>query len=210
MANWFDTLAGETRGRLLSLVRRSARTINELARELGISDNAVRMHIAALQRDGMVEEAGVVRATGGKPAQLYRLTAGAEELFPKAYALVLGEVVRVLEEREGREGAERFLRDVGVRLAAVHRADHSGVAAGVEVAADLLRSLGGDVEVERRADGWVLRGFGCPLSGVTGDRPVVCALAEALVEEIVGRPVRECCERHGRPRCVFEVADPAD
>ena len=210
MTNWFETMASGTRGRLLALVRRSARTINELARELGISDNAARTHVAALRRDGMVEEAGVLRGTGGKPAQLYRLTAGAEELFPKAYALVLGKVVRVLEEREGRERAEQLLREVGVRLAAEHRADGRDVASGVEAAATVLRSLGGDVEVERCEGGWRLRGYGCPLSGVTRDHAAVCGLAESLVEEIVGCPVRECCQRNGRPGCVFEITGLVD
>ena len=58
MTNWFDRLVGGTRGELLTLLRRAERSINELAEKLGISDNAVRMHIASLQRDGMVEAAG--------------------------------------------------------------------------------------------------------------------------------------------------------
>ncbi len=118
MTNWFDRMAGGTRGQLLVMLRRSAATINDLAGELGISDNAVRTHIAALQRDGMVEHAGVLRSTGGKPAQLYRITREAEELFPKAYALVLGELIRVLEERDGRDGVTELLRRVGARAAA--------------------------------------------------------------------------------------------
>ena len=47
-----------------------------------------------------------------------------------------------------------------------------------------------------------------PLSAVTAGRPEVCALAQALVEEITGRPVTECCDREGRPRCAFQVAGP--
>ena len=74
MTNWFDRLIGGTRGQLLVLLRRAERSINELAEALGISDNAVRMHVASLQRDGMVETAGVERDTGGKPARRYQLT----------------------------------------------------------------------------------------------------------------------------------------
>jgi hypothetical protein len=35
--------------------------------------------------------------------------------------------------------------------------------------------------------------------------PEVCRLAEALVQEIVGAPVQECCQRTEPPRCRFEV-----
>lgn len=205
MTNWFDRMAGGTRGQLLVILRRSAATINDLAGELGISDNAVRTHIAALQRDGMVEHAGVLRSTGGKPAQLYRITREAEELFPKAYALVLGELIRVLEERDGRDGVTELLRRVGARAAAAQGMVAGGPEARVAAAAEVLRGLGGDVAVERNDGGWLLRGHGCPLSGVVGEHPAVCAMAETLVAEIAGRPVRECCERGDRPRCSFRI-----
>lgn len=206
MASWFDRLAGGTRGRLLARLRCSARTINDLAGELGISDNAVRTHIASLQRDGMVEEAGYLRSTGGKPAQLYRITREAEELFPKAYAYVLGELIDALEARDGREEVVRLLRQVGVRAAAAQGVNGADPADRVSLAVNVLRELGGEVDVERTEGGWVLRGHGCPLSAVVTRHSGVCAMAEALVEALAGRPVRECCERGDRPRCAFRIA----
>jgi len=204
--NWFDVLAGGTRGRILSLLRRNETTINGLAAELGISDNAVRMHVASLQRDGMVEEGGVLRATGGKPAQLYRLTGAAEELFPKAYALVLGQLIEVLEERDGRPKVLELMREVASRLAVPHRGAAPDPEARVAAAAEVLRAIGGDVVVERSDDGWLLRGHGCPLSGVVRDHPSVCTLAQALVEELTGLPTDECCHRGDRPSCSFRVS----
>jgi predicted ArsR family transcriptional regulator len=87
--------------------------------------------------------------------------------------------------------------------AAISPRDDPG--ARVAAAAEALRGLGGDVEVQETADGWRLQGYGCPLSAVTARRPEVCALAQALVEEITGRPVAERCDREGRPRCGFLV-----
>jgi predicted ArsR family transcriptional regulator len=75
----------------------------------------------------------------------------------------------------------------------------------VRSAAAILEALGGLVEIEEDGDTVRLRGFGCPLAGVTSNHPVACQLAEALVEEVVGSPVRECCERTDHPRCQFEV-----
>ena len=73
-------------------------------------------------------------------------------------------------------------------------------------AAAALESLGGDVDVERTDAGWQLHGYGCPLASVTAKHPEVCALAQALVAEITGRPVTEHCDRTGRPRCGFSIA----
>ena len=71
MTNWLARLTGETQARVLGLLRRSRQSITGLARALRLTDNAVRMHIAALRRDGIVEDVGTQRDTGGKPARLY-------------------------------------------------------------------------------------------------------------------------------------------
>lgn len=195
----------ETRGRLLALLRRSDRSVGELAEAVGVSGNAIRSHLAGLERDGLVAEAGLDRDTGGKPARLYRLTREAEDLFPKAYAFALGELIRLLEERQGRDAVVELLREVGRRAAA--DGDEAGPAAArVEAAAEALRTLGGAVDVERTESGWCLRGHGCPLSRVVSDQPHVCVLAESLVEAITGRSAVARCEYRPRPRCRVEVA----
>jgi predicted ArsR family transcriptional regulator len=204
MPNWLEDLSGETRSELLRLLRRSRHTITSLAASLRLTDNAVRTHVAALERDGLVKHVGSQRDTGGKPARVYALTAEGEELFPKAYALVLGGLVDEIARAEGRERAVELLRSVGRQVGA-------GVGATEEpevriaAAAAALRGLGGDVEVQRDNGGWVLQGYACPLSAVAAKHPEVCQLARALVEEITGSPVTECCERGDRPRCRFQV-----
>ena len=209
MINWLFRLTGETQARLLGLLRRSRQTITSLAQTLGLTDNAVRMHIAALHRDGIVEQVGMQRDTGGKPARLYGLTREGEELFPKAYALVLGKLVEEIVRTEGRARALELLRAVGEQAAA---GAHAGASSRqrVEAAAGIFRNLGTDVEVDKTADGWRLQGYGCPLSAVTSDHPEMCELGKALVEQVVGARVTECCTRGEHPRCGFVVATPAE
>lgn len=202
---WTDAILGETRVRLLRLLRRSRQTINSLAGEVGITHNAVRSHMAAMQRDGMVRLAGVERATGGKPAQLYDITPETEELFPKAYGPVLSELLTLLEEQDGRGRVVALLREVGSRAAAGRVGAGDDEEARIGAAVEALRQLGGDVEVQRTEPGWRIRGYGCPLSAVVAGHEKVCALAESLVAEITGLDVTECCDRSGRPRCAFLV-----
>ena len=205
MPNWMTRLLGETQVRMLILLRRSRHTITQLATELDLTDNAVRTHMAALDRQGMIEAAGTRREARGKPAKVYTLSREGEELFPKAYALVLGGLVEEISRTDGPERARELIRAVGERLA-----ESGGLPkdpkARVKAAANLLRGLGGDVEVERNETGWRIQGHGCPLSSVTATHPEVCALAGAIVEEVTGQRVTECCDRTGRPRCAFQVS----
>ncbi len=118
MSKSLATLTGETQGKLLRLLRRSRQTITGLAEAVGLTDNAVRLHISALRRDGFVEDVGTMRDTGGKPARLYGLSREGEELFPKAYAQVLQALVEESMRRDGRERTVELLRAIGSRLAA--------------------------------------------------------------------------------------------
>ncbi len=206
LTNWLERLIGETQARLLGLLRRSNRTINALSGELQLTDNAVRTHVAALTRDGLVEQIGTQRDSGWKPARLYALTSEGEELFPKAYALVLGELVDQIHRTDGEHHAVEMLRAVG-RRATAHLPMATTPAARVDAAVDAIRSIGGEFEVEQDASGWTLRGHGCPLSAVTAHHPEVCALAQAIVEQASGMTVTECCDRSGRPKCGFMLRE---
>lgn len=208
MTNWLERLTGETQARLLGLLRRSRQTITSLSSALRLTDNAVRLHIAALRRDGIVEDVGTQRDTGGKPARLYGLTREGEELFPKAYALVLGKLVEEIVRTQGRERAIELLRAVGAQAAAGARTG-SNPKQRVEAAAAVFRDLGADPQVEKTAEGWRLHAYGCPLSAVTAGHPEMCELGKALVEEVVGAQVTEYCQRGEHPRCGFELAESA-
>lgn len=201
---WLDKLVGDTQLRLLRLLRHSAQSITSLAATLKLTDNAVRTHIAALSRNGLVHESGTQRDTGGKPARVYDLTPAGEELFPKAYSAVLSGVIEQIAEREGWERALEVVRAVGKGAAGTPSTDPD-LQARAAAAATALRSLGGEMTVTPAGAGWLLQGDGCPLSSVTMKHPQVCALAHALVSEVTQHPVVERCDHSGRPRCAFEV-----
>jgi len=199
----YDRLVGATRGRILALLRRSERTVAELAADVGVSENAVRVHLGGLERDGLIGAASTTRMTGGKPAQVYELTEGGRELFARACAGFLASVIGVLESREGTAKARRLLREAGRR--ASPEESRGDLATRVEAAAAALRALGGDVDIERTPQGFRLRGHGCPLGAVVTAEPLACALAEAFASSIIGSAVIERCDRTTIPRCVFEV-----
>jgi len=206
---WYRRFLSSTRGRLIALLRRETHTVDELARQLELTDNAVRAHLAALERDGLVRQGGVRRGGGsGKPAYAYELTPEADQLFPKPYAATLGGLLDALAERMSPDQLESLLRDVGRRLAdAAPPAGHDPHAR-LEVAASALNQLGGLAELEEH-DGVVgIRGYSCPLAAIVPGHPEVCRLAEALVREVAGLPVHASCDHDQTPpRCRFELAE---
>jgi predicted ArsR family transcriptional regulator len=192
-----------TRGRVVQLLRRASRTVEELAQALGLTDNAVRAHLATLERDGLVRQGGLRRGPG-KPSYTYDLTPESERLFPKPYGPVLRQLLDVLGECLGPQQLEAALREVGRRLGSDFKAD-GDQAQRLEAAVAALDELGGLAELEEHDGRTLIVGFSCPLAAAVPGHPEVCHLAEALVQEIVGAPVRECCERAEPPRCRFEV-----
>lgn len=205
--DWLDRLVGGTRQEVLELLLRSDRTVQEIADEIGVSANAIRGHLSALERDGLVVQGDLRRDTGGKPATVYALSRDADELFPKAYAFVLEGLLSVLEEREGPDRVHEALAEVGARSAVP---SDGSPEERVRAAADALRALGGTVEVYRQNGHWKIQGFSCPLSSVTARDARVCGLAESLVQRTTGGEVKEVCQRGWRSRCAFEISFPAD
>ena len=206
MKRWGERFLDSTRGQVVQLLRRGEATVNELAAKLGLTDNAIRAHLNTLGRDGLVEEAGK-RAGVRKPESVYALTPEAEQLFPKAYHVLVGQLIEVLERRLSPGEVEQILREVGRDLAAAQARNYEGkpFSDRVQQALQTLGSMGGLAELEEHEGELIIQGCSCPLGEAVREHPEVCRLAETLLTEIVGAPVREMCERDGTPRCVFRI-----
>ncbi len=205
--NWDERYFESTRGQIVPLLRRSGRTVEELAHSQGLTNNGVRAHLAVLERDGIVRQRGSVRrGSGGKPAYVYELTPKAEDLFTKAYEPTLRRLLDVLDERLGAEDRDALLRAVGRDLEEGKTVPTDGTRARLEAAVAVLNELGGLTQLEERDGALVIQGYSCPLAALTPDHPEVCRMAETLVTEVAGVPVYERCDRGERPRCCFEVS----
>jgi predicted ArsR family transcriptional regulator len=181
---WDQRFLESKRGQIVALLRRSGRTVEELAQALDLTANGIRAHLAVLERDGVVRQRG--------------------------YEPVLRRLLDVLAERLGPEGSEALLKSVGHRMAEGRVAPTGGIRSRLEAAVEVLNELGGLAELEEHDGGLVIRGYSCPLAAVTPVHPEVCRMAETLIAELAGVPVHERCDRGERPRCCFEIASADD
>jgi predicted ArsR family transcriptional regulator len=210
VSRWARRFLESTRGKIILLLRPEARTVAELAEALSLTDNAVRAHLATLERDGLVRQGGE-RPGFRKPHFSYELTAEGEELFPKAYGPLLDQILAQFKERFGSEQLETVMREVGRRMAAAQMVpDASALEERLEQAVKILASLGGQARIERDDGKVLIRGAGCPFSDATANHAEVCRLVETLLAEIIDAPVRESCQRGPSPHCCFEIGAAAN
>ena len=196
-----------TRGRIVDLLRGGVGTVDELSRQLGLTDNAVRAHLATLERDGLIEQRGV-RQGLRKPHFAYQLTAEAEQLFPKAYHALLNQLLAVLKLRLEPEALQAVLSEVAENLAAGRNANQNdSIESRAQTAAALLEEFGGAPKIVQEDDKLLIQSnIACPFSATVSEHPEVCRLAEVLLSKITGVRVREHCRRGDVPQCSFEIA----
>jgi predicted ArsR family transcriptional regulator len=202
---WNRHFFTSTRGRIVLLLRRSRYTVDELAQELSLTDNAVRVHLATLERDSLICQSGVRRGSG-KPALVYALTPEAEQLFPKAYAPVLQALLDVLTSSMSSEKREEVMQNAGRFLARQWKIAPGELRTRLQEAVAILNQLGGLAELEDCGESYRIQGYSCPLAAVVPNHPEMCHLSQTLLAELLGVPVVEQCEQGTPARCCFSIA----
>lgn len=199
-----------TRGKIVTALRRqhSASAV-DLAESFGLSTNAVRQQLIALERDGYVEERSVRRGPT-KPTLEYSLTAAAETLFPQRYDKMLNAVLSEVRESFGQTGLESVLGKLGERAAEKYRsklgaADLKG---RVYELAAMLRENGVDADVVESAGGGLeLREHNCPYGQTVGEHPEVCSIIHTVLHTTVSGETRQIESiATGGEACRFEIA----
>ena len=201
---WSERFLRTTRGRVVALLRRSEHTVNELAAVLGVSDNAVRSHLAALERDGLVESRGVRRGVG-QPARVYGLAPEASAMFHKGCALILIGLLDTARARLSIRELRQMVRDAGRQCGR-----SLGRAAGsrqerLEAGVAAFNSLGGRAELERQGARPSIWARECAFGDLARTHPEVCELAATLLGEISGARLAQQCQRTPDPRCRFRL-----
>jgi predicted ArsR family transcriptional regulator len=204
---WRKRLMESTRGRILDTLREGARTVNQLAAALKLTDNAVRAHLLSLERDGLISQSGT-QPGFRKPHAIYVLTPEAEQIFPKAYGALLDVILTVFSKKLSAAELRAALREVGRTIARQHlpllaEKDREG---RIDAALAVLKEMGGAAKFHESDGKHFIRGEGCPLSAATARHPEACLIAESLLTHIIGVRVTERCQHGPSPSCRFEIS----
>jgi predicted ArsR family transcriptional regulator len=188
----------------LLLENKKGLTVEDLSKALGITDNAVRQHLTALERDGVVLK-GETKSTGGRPEHLYGLTAVGEELFPRRYSWFAELLISSLLEEQGTEGLRKRLEGLGRavgRQVATRLAGIKDKTQRVRTLSGILQELGYqstsiDPSNEKLP---TIEASNCVFHVLAQRYPEVCYFDLALMSEVVGSGVihDECMVRGGK------------
>jgi predicted ArsR family transcriptional regulator len=192
------------RRKIVELLRRSSMSAKEIGDALGVTHNAVRAHLAALMRAGLVRDGGR-RQGPSRPTVVYELAPRAESALSRAYIPFVAELLRALGERMSPAELHGIMHAVGLGLAAERPPLRGDITQRLDAARALLADLGALTEAETADHGFIIRGYGCLLAEAVHGRPEVCRAMESLLAELLEVRVEECCERGERPRCCFKI-----
>jgi predicted ArsR family transcriptional regulator len=206
-ADWHRRFFASTRGRVLRLLGEAKRTVTELSQILRLTDNAVRAHLAALERDGLVRRAGLRRATR-KPNFAYELTAAGHQFFPKFHGALLLEFLDVVRDELSQQELENLIRKTALRLVRKYLPDIDKLPPEQRVVRvlDGLKLSGLLAGVEKLENHVLVRGCSCPIGEVVVSHPELCHIAAEVIGGVLGRQVVDRCDRSAAPRCNFQIA----
>jgi DeoR family suf operon transcriptional repressor len=179
-------------------------TVEELAKGLHLTSNAVRNQLRKLEDANFVVRSGS-RQGVSKPSTLYSITLEGQVQFSTLYLPVLTEFLEVAEDQCSGKQLKRFMRDTGESLARRYPKPTGTLTDRVRAGARLLKAFGGIIEVRGRDGSIVLRSSGCPLAALTGQNNAACRVIEGLLTEYLSASVATCCDLTAEPRCCFEV-----
>lgn len=177
-------------------------TVVELAERLGITSNAVRQHLAALENEGLVTH-GESRPSGGRPEQLYVLTAAGQELFPRHYSWFAQLVVESIRQEAGPEALRERLEGMGTGVARQLLGQNAGLAdrrQRVERLAGIMEELGYETRQPDPAGAEpVIEADNCVFHKLAMDDPDICRFDLALLATFTDSAVdhEECMARGG-------------
>jgi predicted ArsR family transcriptional regulator len=203
---------GERRKHLLRhlLRNKSGATIDELARAIGVTRTAVRQHLAALMRDGLVA-AGAVRPTGGRPERLFLLTDAGKEEFPRRYSWFAQLLIEAMAREHGVAGLRTRLGRIASAVVAQlreRRPSKGSRRQKVEQLSALMDELGYDARTAKDIGGApTIEADNCVFHELAMKNPEICHFDLALLSGFTGSKVQlqECMSRGGHV-CRFRFA----
>lgn len=193
---------------LLRLKRMTALGVKELAEAMSITPMAVRQHLAALERQGLVTSEEV-RGGRGRPRRVYRLTEKGHNLFPSSYHDLALSLIEQVESTAGPETLDEIFDNRTDRLVEDYQSRLAGKDWHQKIAelARLRDEEGYLVQIEKVGpDTYALTQHHCAVQYVANRYQQLCSqelrlFAEALDAEVI----RYEHMVDGDPRCRYLI-----
>jgi predicted ArsR family transcriptional regulator len=198
-----------TRRQIVMLLKKQkSMSVAEISRAISITPMAVRQHLISLEKRGMItyspKKYGI-----GRPVFLYSLTSKALDIFPKAYADFVKEMLVLVEKSDGRKKIDRLFqmrKELQLQESIKAIEGRSSIDDKLSALMELLDEEGYMVEFENKDGAYVMKQFNCILPAIASDYPEACKYELQLYRELLGLQVtRIQCQADGDPTCIYNI-----
>ena len=198
----------KTRRQILDILKRKrTATLEELAREIGLSAVTIRAHLSVLERDDLVTSEEV-RGRIGRPHFVYSLAEGAEGHFPAAYDAVAHRFMAGFRAIASPEQMGRVIEHVAQQwaLERTSRLRDKVLVDRVDEAVRIRNEEGAMAEWECGDGAYTIRQHNCPALRIARHHPEICLAELEYLRYLLGVPVeRETSIRGGDICCSYRV-----
>lgn len=204
----------EAKRRLLDELKRGGpATASSLASALGVTDEAVRQHLAAFEALGLVTSAADAPSGRGRPPVRWSLTPESHGLFPDHHAELTVDLIAALRRTIGDDALERVIEARGDEQVAAYRRSAPSNGASLRARLDALareRTREGYMaEVVREKPGeYLLVEHHCPVCDAARACSGLCRGEWDVFRRVLGDDVTVERTEHllsGGARCVYRV-----
>lgn len=198
-----------TRRLLLTMLKKSGPlSVGDMAKQLAITEMAVRRHLNNMERDGLVETT-LVRQPMGRPSHKYSLTINSENQFPNNYHNLTLDLLEELDSGPDENVVGRLFDKRKEKLVRKY-ADRMSVTNLQDKVAELakIQNNNGYMAVwEQDEQGnYVINEFNCPIAQVANKYNHPCQSELALFGELLDAEVErvECLAKDGK-KCKYII-----
>lgn len=178
-------LLGEPRSTIVRILKQEGEhSAPDLAERLGITDVAVRRHLALLSDEGLLTER-TVKQERGRPVTRYDLSDRARELFPHRYVEMLGDLLEYVRDNDGLGGFLRWRQEREAEQYA-ELVDGDEVSERLEQLVAALNDAGYEAELTEEDDSFQLTQTHCAVFDAAKDHPQICAHEAAMFRRVLG------------------------
>ncbi len=184
----------------------------ELARSLGINESAVRRHLDALEREGLIYSR-FERRERGRPKKMFSLTGVGERMFPRKSGELISLLIEAITLRYGEEEVASLTSMVAKELAErlVLKEIRGNLENRLEQLVKLLDDYGFYASLSKSGENYIIEYRNC----VFGDfvpqfGKFVCEIDEEITRKVAGEVSIEWKERiaEGDKRCLQVISPP--
>ncbi|MDP5275724.1 helix-turn-helix transcriptional regulator [Chengkuizengella axinellae] len=198
-----------TRKIILTMLKtKGSLSVSEMAKQLSITEMAVRRHLNTLDRDKLITSE-LVRKSMGRPTHIYSLTKKADDLFPKNYHKLTLDILDELISEFGNDAVDKLFegRENKLFIKYDQRMNGKTLETKVEELVEIQKETGYMAECDLDEQGnFVLMEYNCPIAQVADQYQQACDCELSLFKKLLETDVeRTECIAKGGNKCTYVV-----